>query len=202
MTRMDTTRNSRSSAIINGTADEVLPMLRLFYGAEVKGRGMVLEADKSEAALQRAVEWMTKPGGKQWLFLTGNCGTGKTTLLKAIRNTLLEYNVENLSLRASDFPNWFINNEEQTRLSLLHGDWCRVLLLDDIGVEQTEIKDYGNVIQPFIKIVEERYSRMLPMVVSTNLSGKEMTDRYGARTIDRIKEMSEYIKYNAKSFRK
>ena len=59
----------------------------------------------------------------------------------------------------------------------------------------------GNIIQPFIKIVEERYNRLLPMVVSTNLDGAAMKDRYGVRTSDRIKELATAIKYNGNSYR-
>lgn len=197
-----TTPMNCSSAIVDRPTEQVLSVLKLFYEAEVKGRGMTLDAHKSEPSLQQAAEWMTKPHGKQWLFLSGTVGTGKTTLLRAIRNTLIEFNVTNKMFRASDFPALFFNNVELTERQLLRGEWCRVLLLDDVGVEQVELKEYGNTVKPFVKIIEERYNRMLPLVVSTNLSFADMTTTYGIRTTDRIKEMTHGIKYNFKSFRK
>ena len=194
--------NLRSNAIINSPTEEVAATLRLFYQAEVAGRGMQMDGGKAESAIQTAAQWLTRQGGKRWLFLTGNVGTGKTTLLRAIRSTLNEYEVSSRLFAASSFPVLFLNNMEETERQVFRGQWCRVLLLDDIGVEQVELKEYGNIIQPFIKIIEERYNRMLPMVVSSNLSGNDILDRYGLRTIDRIKEMSDVIKYNYKSFRK
>ena len=129
-------------------------------------------------------------------------GTGKTTLMTAIRRTLDHYFIPCKMFRASDFPVLFLNNTELAERQLLRGDWCKVLLLDDIGVEQTEIKEYGNIIQPFVKIVEERYNRRLPLIVSTNLSSDEIGAQYGQRTIDRIREMAVGIKYENESYRK
>ncbi len=136
------------------------------------------------------------------VILQGNVGTGKTTLMKALRRTLNDLLIPCKMFRASDFPTLFLDNAELTERQILGGEWCRVLMLDDIGVEQYEYKEYGNVIRPFVKIVEERYNRRLPMVVSTNLSGEEIRTIYGERTIDRIKEMSVGIRYEGKSYRK
>lgn len=167
----------------------------------VNERGKTPDMVSAGSVLETAARWMTEDGEKPWLFLSGNVGTGKTTLMEAIARTLLYYLIPAKMFRASDFPAMFLNNVELTDRQLMCGEWCRVLLLDDIGVEPTEIKEYGNVIRPFVKIVEERYIRQLPLVVSTNLSGKDIIEAYGERTMDRIKEMATAIKYEGKSFR-
>lgn len=200
MQQMQTQTSCRSNAIIEAPANEVLTHLLRFYVEEVSKRGMTVQGDGQ--TVMRAAEFLTDTGRKSWLFLSGNVGTGKTTMLTAIRRTLDHYNILCRMFRASDFPVLFLNNVEQTERQIMRGEWCRVLLLDDIGVEQTEIKEYGNIIQPFVKIVEERYNRSLPLIVSTNLSGAEMAERYGKRTIDRISEMSVGIKYENQSYRK
>ena len=41
-----------------------------------------------------------------------------------------------------------------------------------------------------------------PLVISTNLDGNAIKDRYGIRTIDRFREMSVGIKYDGQSYRK
>ena len=96
----------------------------------------------------------------------------------------------------------FTRNYELTVSRIFKGDWCQLLMLDDIGTEPATFKEYGYEYAPFAKIVEERYNRRLPMVVSTNLSGEEIRTIYGERTIDRIKEMSVGIRYEGKSYRK
>ena len=190
-----------SNPLVEGPASEIEATLMWFYEKEVEQRSMTVDKAKAEKYVKQAADFLTGQIRKRWLFLSGGVGTGKTTLLRAIRDLLIHYDVPNKMFAASGFPNLFLNNEELTGDCILRGSWCNVLLLDDVGVEQVEIKEYGNIIQPFIKIVEERYNRLLPMIVSTNLSGREMADRYGERTIDRIKEMSVAIQYNGKSFR-
>ena len=187
--------------IICAPAPEVARGLARHYTAQVLGRGGSVDSDAAIAPIETAARWLTEPG-KPWLFLSGNCGTGKTTLLRAIHKTLVERGVPARAFCSSDFPTLFLNNAEYTDRKLLRGEFCRVLLLDDIGVDQDEIKFYGNIIRPFVKIVESRYNALLPMVVSTNLSGAEMRETYGERTIDRICEMAAAIRYEGKSFRK
>ena len=202
ITKIQSSPSKRPAILGKADPEGVRLALARHYIDLVNERGLQLDPLAAGSVIEIAVRWLTQPGAKPWLFLSGNVGTGKTTLMKAIARTLTDYTYTARMFKASDFPALFLNNVEQTELQLMQGNWCRVLLLDDIGVEPTEIKEYGNVIRPFVKIVEERYNRQLPLVVSTNLSGQEMRDTYGERTIDRIKEMATAIKYQGKSFRK
>lgn len=161
-----------------------------------------MDFDSPATYIEQIARWMTDESGKPWLSLAGNPGTGKSTALVAIIKTLRDCGVTAKRFNSSDFPVMFLENEELTERQIMRGDWCRVLLLDDVGVEPTEIKEYGNTIQPFVKIVEERYNRCLPMVISTNLDGNAMLARYGVRTADRMREMAVSIKYDGASYRK
>lgn len=178
-------------------------ILRVNYKGEVMARGKELDAIEALRVTEIAEAWITGcSASNPWLFLSGSVGTGKTTLMRAMRTTLELHDIPCKMFKASDLRALFIDNVEETDRCLLQGNWCRVLFIDDIGVEQGEIKYYGNVIQPFIKVVEERYNRRLPMVVSTNLSGEEIKARYGVRTIDRIRELATALTYEGrKSFR-
>ena len=194
------TPSSASNPIICKTQRIVENAVGYFYRQEVEMRRMqYTDATEQIAA---AARYLTESSRKRWLLLAGNVGTGKTTLSAAIRMTLHYYGVPCKMFRASDFPALFLDNAELTQRQILRGEWCEVLLLDDIGVEQADIKFYGNTIQPFVKIVEERYDRRLPLVVSTNLTSAEIGERYGQRTLDRIREMSVGIKYDGQSYRK
>ena len=194
------TPSSASNPIICKTQRIVENAVGYFYRQEVEMRRMQYTAATEQIAA--AARYLTESSRKRWLLLAGNVGTGKTTLSAAIRNTLHYYGVPCKMFRASDFPALFLDNAELTQRQILRGEWCEVLLLDDIGVEQADIKFYGNTIQPFVKIVEERYDRRLPLVVSTNLTSAEIGERYGQRTLDRIREMSVGIKYDGQSYRK
>ena len=194
------TPSSASNPIINYPVNEVATQLLRFYKSEVEKRGM--QYTEATEQIVAAARYLTDRSRKRWLLLAGNVGTGKTTLSAAIRMTLHYYGVPCKMFRASDFPALFLDNADLTQRQILWGEWCEVLLLDDIGVEQADIKFYGNVIQPFVKIVEERYDRRLPLVVSTNLTSAEIGERYGQRTLDRIREMSVGIKYDGQSYRK
>ena len=196
------TPSSDSNPILFRTFPNVEAVIRYFYKSEVEKRGMQMQCPAAKEQIAAAARYLTDRSRKRWLLLAGNVGTGKTTLSAAIRMTLHYYGVPCKMFRASDFPALFLDNTELTQRQILRGEWCEVLLLDDIGVEQADIKFYGNTIQPFVKIVEERYDRRLPLVVSTNLTSAEIGERYGQRTLDRIREMSVGIKYDGQSYRK
>ena len=140
---------------------------------------------------------------KQWLFLSGTPGTGKTTLLNAMYKTLGCFcrGMETKKFVASDMPVLFTHNYELTVSRLLQGNWCRYLLLDDIGTEPATFKDYGREYAPFAKIVEARYTRRLPMVMTSNLEPSDIFDRYGYRTYDRFTELTKVITFSGQSFR-
>jgi len=197
-------KNSRSNSpwpILTESPEIVRETLAAFVIRRVTDRGRVPDIEAAKTGIEKAARWLTTPG-KPWLFLSGNVGTGKSTLMWAIMQTLRYHDVSCSMFRASDFPVLFFENIEQTERQIMQGHWCHVLLLDDIGVDSVEYKEYGNIIRPFVKIIEERYNRQLPLVVSTNLSGEEIRTTYGERTIDRIKELAVGIKYKGESFRK
>ena len=194
-------RSNGPKPILAVAPETVREVLAACVARRVADRGMPLNIEAATPGIERATRWLTTLG-KPWLFLSGNVGTGKTTLMRSILQVLLICGVSAKMFRASDFPVLFLNNIEQTERQILRGEWCEVLLLDDVGVDQFEYKEYGNAIRPFVKVIEERYNRQLPLVVSTNLTGEEIRATYGERTIDRIKEMAVGIKYKGESFRK
>ena len=45
-----------------------------------------------------------------------------------------------------------------------------VLGLDDLGTEQSEVLDYGNVYTPVIDLLTKRYEEQLFTIITTNLT--------------------------------
>ena len=76
-----------------------------------------------------------------------------------------------------------------------------LLAIDELGVEPTESKIYGNVSEPLIDLLCERYDRQLCTIISTNMGAQEITERYGRRVSDRFNEMFATIPFTAESYR-
>ena len=70
--------------------------------------------------------------------------------------------------------------------------------LDDLGSEHTLI-DYGNKVEVCADFISGRYDafkrRSCVTHITTNLSPANITDRYGARTWSRIKEMCVIVNF-------
>jgi DNA replication protein DnaC len=77
-----------------------------------------------------------------------------------------------------------------------------VLCIDDVGLEPTEVLDYGNAINPVIEILEQRYQRQLFTFITTNLTPKQIREKYGDRIADRFNEMMKCIVYKNPTFRR
>lgn len=78
------------------------------------------------------------------------------------------------------------------------------LIVDDIGTENANINVYGTAIAPFADFVFSRYDNQRPAILTTNLSGKAISERYGARVWDRLRDMCEVVAFkfkNEESFR-
>jgi DNA replication protein DnaC len=181
--------------ILRTNADDAARYLRHYITAQVGDSASFDHVDEVAA-------WLTD-GSKPWLFLSGTPGTGKTTMLTAIYKTLgcFARGMETKKFVASDMPVLFTDNYELTVSRLLQGNWCRYLLLDDIGTEPATFKDYGREYAPFAKIVEARYTRRLPMVMTSNLEPSDIFERYGYRTYDRFSELSKVVTFSGQSYR-
>lgn len=79
---------------------------------------------------------------------------------------------------------------------------CYFLAVDDMGTEPTRVSDYGNEFLPLVELISRRYDKQLPTIITSNLGGDAIAERYGERIADRLREMCETIAYNsAESFR-
>ena len=76
-----------------------------------------------------------------------------------------------------------------------------MLAIEDMGKEPLEVMVYGNVIAPVQDIIEYRYDKRLFTFITTNLSPQEITQRYGVRVGDRLKEMVSKIVFENDSYR-
>ena len=73
-------------------------------------------------------------------------------------------------------------------------------MVDDVGVEQYEIKQYGNSMTPVRTLIEGRYNKRLPTIFTSNLNIKSLSELYGDRVSDRLREYA-IIAFNEQSYR-
>ena len=76
-----------------------------------------------------------------------------------------------------------------------------MLSIDDLGVEPSEVLDYGNVLSPVIELLSRRYNAQLFTIVTTNLTPKQIREHYGERIADRFNEMFERIVFENSTYR-
>ncbi len=148
--------------------------------------------------------WLTQnPKGalkqeKGFLFC-GDCGNGKTLLLNIIKDIfLLKSTIANL-YNCYDIIEMY-RKQELDKISILKKK--KIIMLDDLGVEQVEINIFGSKIEPINEIIQSAYENNSLLFISTNLTEKGILKKYGERTHDRLKEMCNHIVFTSESFRK
>jgi DNA replication protein DnaC len=123
------------------------------------------------------------------LLLTGKSGLGKTFLLHAIAERLIERDVNVLILSAYNLLElvrkaYFANEETTGELSGID-----VLMIDDLGSEPL----MQNVtVEQLFNLLNERLNRGLSTVISTNLTMEELQSRYTERIASRLRDRNNW----------
>ena len=198
----------------NVTAEVAMQLLCEAYMREVVLRGSNSDMGENTLSyLQAVADMMTAKSTKCGILLCGNCGNGKTTTMNAFI-TMCKY-MDLLEARRANFKNEIHRslNIQQTsarRLTQVAKDEncmneakkADVLCIDDLGLEPTEVLDFGNAINPVIEIMEHRYRQQLFTFITTNLTPKQIREKYGDRIADRFNETMKCIVYTNPTFRR
>lgn len=136
------------------------------------------------------------------LALLGTVGTMKTSLAVAVLQAGLKAGISGMFITMPSLLDTLFTLKDTNR-----EEWANyerrlrtvgILLLDDLGAEHTE----GWVHTKIDAIVSERYNRMKPILITSNLTGERLEKTYAARIYDRIKQTSEVIRISGDSLRK
>jgi len=180
-------------------------MLRECYISEVQKRGLIFKEDRHTAEhLDKAAKWLAG-NFKIGLILYGTVGNGKSTLSRAISrliDLLYESPYSNerkfvISVSALELAN--ISKNEPERFENLKK--AELLAIDDVGVEPSIIKVWGNEISPFVDTIYYRYDRQLFTIMTSNLNAEELANKYGERIADRFTEMFDKIPFENHTYR-
>jgi DNA replication protein DnaC len=189
-------------------------MLLGFYRARVEQRQMCFTCDYYvESNLHAMADILTRESHQRFgIMLSGLFGNGKTTMLQTLAD-IIAY-LDNAGL--IDRSGWD-GKVELTILSARHiastaradtpGAFdaiCRLglLAIDDLGTEPADVMAYGNICSPITELLEYRYDKRLPTLISTNLTPPMITQRYSERVGDRLKEMMDVVVFEADSYRR
>jgi DNA replication protein DnaC len=77
----------------------------------------------------------------------------------------------------------------------------RPLLIDELGREESEVKDYGNIVKPVIDLFGLRYEEGARTYATTNFKYESLEKFYGEFIRTRMEEMMTYIQFPGESRR-
>jgi len=155
-----------------------------FSDFSVQGRlGLADEQIRSlQYALSQAQQFTGNPRG--WLLLMGTYGCGKTHLAAAIANSCVEFGMKTIFLTVPDLLDWLRYAYDATdetfeqRFEELRN--VNLLILDDLGAQNAT----GWAKEKLFQIIDYRYIRKLPTVVTTNTDLEDLDDRIRSRLQD------------------
>lgn len=148
-------------------------------------------AEWNENNYRPIVDWMTDNKGKG-LLMFGGCGLGKSVIGMYI-----------LPLLIKDVHKKVVNifsaqelNKKIDEILKLH-----IIYIDDIGTEDN-LNSYGNKRMPFAELCDDAEKKGKLLILTTNLSIDELTERYGDRVVDRLIATTKAVPFTGDSLRK
>ena len=138
-----------------------------------------------------------KPFGKG-LLLYGDCGTGKTYAAACIVNALIDQGIPCLMTNFSRVINTLWSIEKKQEYIDAFNQYS-LLVLDDLGAgRQSEY-----VAEQVFNVIDGRYRAKLPLIVTTNLSLREMTaPGANKRIYERLLERCHPVEVSGESRRR
>ena len=135
------------------------------------------------------------------LMLMGGYGTGKTHLAVAILRETAEAGIPGMFVVVPDLLGKmrasFDRKDGKADELVTTAKNARLLVLDDLGAENPR----PWVVELVYVLINHRYEHMLPTVITTNYSGKELEAVFGRRIMSRLAEMTTPVNIRAEDYR-
>ena len=156
-----------------------------------------------EKAVKAMVEIESQP--KKSLLLMGAVGVGKSSLAQIVFDAVQgdKTKIDCANTAEVDF---LVPEADAARNNGVYSSGAHELLgrsvwLDDIGAEGV-LKNFGNDLDRVGNfIVRYHTTGKRRLILTTNLDGKMITAKYGARVFDRLLDMCVIVKFEGKSKR-
>ncbi len=168
-----------------------------FYSDKAESPSEKSPKERIESILIRALDFVKKFDSKFMnLYLYGKSGLGKTFLCNCIAKALLDNGKSVLYLSAAQLfkmleKNTFKNETEEFGEVLKLIFDADLLIIDDLGTEfQTSF-----TASEFFNIINLRYIRKKPVVISTNLEPQDIVDKYSDRVVSRFYGNYDFLEF-------
>ncbi len=140
---------------------------------------------------------------KNGLILSGDFGRGKTGLLTPVLRSMVENGKSGLWIETYDFLSDIQGGyEDGSSLKRLEAaQRSDVILLDDFGDKSRQGAESDDRRRIIYQLINYRHNAGLPMLITTNLTGAELSIQFGQRTVERIIESCAWIKVSGENLR-
>jgi DNA replication protein DnaC len=152
---------------------------------------------------------------KKGLLICGPVGTGKTLSIQVMQGIFKNFAICDTRYIVRDYfqtkpPTLVIDKYgrcsfRKSPAGIIDKTKPITYCFDDFGLENVNVKSYGNEQNIMEEIILDRYdefrSRGMITLATTNLTAKMIEDVYGDRVRDRLREMMNYVTLDGESKR-
>ena len=170
--------------------------------------------DENKPKYRQLFDYFARPHSKldkrKGILLIGNCGTGKTRLMRAFQLLCAEFRgfqkFNFLSVNELQDIVQFSERQDMARFRrCFYTNEASNLYLDDLGTETKVLNYFGTQTYWLEKFILERYNVFsyygIRLHASTNLSKDQLKAWYSERVYDRFKEMFNIVYLVGESYR-
>lgn len=140
---------------------------------------------------EEIAQWLTDNKGRG-LLCYGNCGRGKTLICWRIIPLLLHHYCRKVVA---------CYDAQQMNAGLDAVKQHHIIYVDDVGTEGVSVK-YGERRLAFFELADDAEKHGKLLIITTNFSLEEISQKYGERTMDRMVAISKLVKFSGESLRK
>ena len=147
-------------------------------------------------AYDRIADWLSDNKGRGLLCI-GTSGLGKTLICQRILPVIIGSNIPSVTAQ-----------EMNTRIDELLKERC--VIIDDLGKEDVEIRNYGNRRHPFFELCDAAEKNGNILIINTNLSTTPVRDprypdsiqsRYGNEVLSRLRATTKAVLFEGEDMR-
>lgn len=195
----------------NKTGREII----LDLGRSMFGEYFNIDNPDVFATYQHIYEYLlarAKNKRKKGLLIIGGLGVGKSAMMKVMQRVFKDTESRFRWVNSYDLKD-LAEVYTVSQIKEMYGyDLKMDLYIDDIGIA-ADVKRYGNTVNIITEILMERYDLFVSSGYKTHISSNMLTSVqdekavtlktiYGARILDRIKEMTDVVKFKGESQRR
>lgn len=170
-----------------------------YYSNEIPSGKEYSPYDNIKNVVSRSKDFIsnfeTKPDSRGNLLIYGETGLGKTFLTNCIAKELLDNGHSVLYLSANELfesvlAEYLMNRKSELEELYKYIYNSELLIIDDLGTELTN----NFVLSQLFEIINKREAALRSTLISTNLTMKQLRDRYSERIMSRL--IANYTVFN------